>query len=296
MRAGFIGLGSMGFPMAGHILERGEPGDSLVVTDTSPARIQELAGRGAIAGANAREVAAGSDVVQVMVPDVPHIRAVLEGPDGLLAGADHPLVLVISSTISAEAVREIAAEAAAANPNVRVVDAPVSGGEVGAKAGTLSLMVGGADEDVSVALLMLQRLGRPVHLGPLGAGQVAKACNQLICAATIASVAEASVVAERAGLDVGQLFDLLAGGYAGSRIMDDKGPRYAAKDYSVSGAAWLWIKDLQAYLSEASATGTPTLMGDRLLAAFQGLTDADMGGEDTAVIQKWIAQQSPASP
>ncbi|NLE96407.1 MAG: NAD(P)-dependent oxidoreductase, partial [Propionibacterium sp.] len=206
-----------------------------------------------------------------------------------------PLVLVISSTVSAQAVRDIAGDATAANPNIRVVDAPVSGGEVGAKAGTLSLMVGGADEDVEIVMPLLQRLGRPVHLGPLGAGQVAKACNQLICAATIASIAEASVVAERAGLDVGQLFDLLSGGYAGSKIMDDKGPRYAAKDYSVSGAAWLWIKDLEAYLSEADATRTATLMGDRLLEAFQGLTAADLGNEDTAVIQQWIAQQPHVS-
>lgn len=294
MRAGFIGLGSMGFPMAGHILERGGEGDSLIVTDRNSERVDALVVRGATAGVSAREVAANADVVQVMVPDVPHIRSVLEGDDGLLAGADHPLVLVVSSTISAEAVRGIAADAAGANPNVRVIDAPVSGGEVGAKAGTLSLMVGGAEDDVDLALPMLQRLGRPVHLGPLGAGQVAKACNQLICAATIASIAEASVVAERAGLDVGQLFDLLSGGYAGSKIMEDKGPRYAAKDYSVSGAAWLWIKDLQAYLSEATATGTPTLMGDRLLDAFQGLTDAELGNEDTAVIQQWIAAQSPS--
>ena len=295
MRAGFIGLGSMGFPMAGHILDNAEPGDSLTVTDTNVERIQSLAARGATAGANARDVAANADVVQVMVPDVPHIHSVLEGEDGLLAGADHPLVLVISSTISAQAVRDIAAEATGANPNIRVVDAPVSGGEVGAKAGTLSLMVGGADKDVETVLPVLQRLGRPVHLGPLGAGQVAKACNQLICAATIASIAEASVVAERAGLDVGQLFDLLSGGYAGSKIMDDKGPRYAAKDYSVSGAAWLWIKDLEAYLSEADATRTATLMGDRLLEAFQGLTAADLGNEDTAVIQQWIAQQPHVS-
>lgn len=91
------------------------------------------------------------------------------------------------------------------------------------------------------------------------------------------------------------LFDLLAGGYAGSKIMNDKGPRYAAKDYSVSGAAWLWIKDLQAYLSEAKATGTPTLIGDRQLDAFQGLTDAGLGQQDTAVIQKWIADRSTAS-
>lgn len=226
-----------------------------------------------------------------MVPAEEHIAAVLGGPDGLLAGLDHELILIISSTISPAAVRRIDAEASAANPLVTVIDAPVSGGEIGARAGTLSLMVGGPTDAVAAAMPVLQRLGRPVHLGELGAGEVAKACNQLICAATIAGLAEAAVVAERSGLDVAQLFELLSGGYASSRILTDKAPRFAAKDYSVSGAAWLWIKDLQAYLDEAAATGTPTLLGDRLLHAFTDLTDRGWGGQDTAVIQRWIAEQ-----
>lgn len=115
--------------------------------------------------------------------------------------------------------------------------------------------------------------------------------NQLICAANISAIAEASVVAERAGLDVGQLLELLQGGYAGSTILADKGPRFAAKDYSVSGAAYLWIKDLKAYLDEARRTGVATLQGDRLLDAFDDLTAQGLGDQDTAVIQKWLAER-----
>lgn len=293
-RVGFIGLGSMGLPMAGHILDEGAPGDTLTVTNMEPERAESLLARGALWADTARGVAEASDVVMVMVPAVPHVMAVLDGPDGLVAGTSTAKVVAISSTISPEAAREIARHAAEASGGLlHVVDTPVSGGEGGAKAGTLSLMVGGADDDVALAMPVLTRLGTPLHLGPLGSGQVAKACNQLICAASIVAVAEAAVVAERAGLDVGRLFELLQGGYAGSKILADKGPRYAAKDYSVSGAAWLWIKDLQAYLDEARLTGTPTVQGDRLLAAFEGLTEAGMGKLDTAVVQQWIAQQEP---
>ena len=147
-----------------------------------------------------------------------------------------------------------------------------------------------SDADVAAVLPVLALTGTPVHLGPIGAGQVAKACNQLICAASLAAIAEASVVAGRAGLDVGRLLELLQGGYAGSNILADKGPRYAAKDYAVSGAAKFWIKDLRAYLDEAERTGTATVQADRLLDVFVRLTERGWGDLDTAVVQRQIAE------
>ncbi|TDO93733.1 NAD(P)-dependent oxidoreductase [Enemella evansiae] len=291
-RVGFIGLGVMGRPMAGHILTGLAGRAPLTISNRSRDGADELIDGGAVWVDTPREVAAASDVVLVMVPDLPQIAELAEGPDGLLAGVDHPMVLVVSSTVAPDGVRRLDQQfRIATDGQLRVIDAPVSGGERGAVAGTLSIMVGGDDEPVARALPVLELTGRPVHLGGLGAGQVAKACNQLICAANIAAIAEASVVAERAGLDVGMLFDLLQGGYAGSTILADKGPRYAAKDYSVSGAAYLWIKDLKAYLDEARRTGTATLQGDRLLDAFDDLTEQGLGGEDTAVIQKWLAER-----
>ena len=202
------------------------------------------------------------------------------------------MLVVISSTVAPDAIRQLDDELRQASAgHVRVIDAPVSGGQAGAQAGTLSIMVGGPDELVAKAMPYLALTGNPVHLGPTGAGEVAKACNQLICAASIVANAEAAVVAARAGLDVGKLFELMLGGYASSKIMADKGPHYVAKDYSVSGAAVFWIKDLKAYLDEARRTGTVTVQGDRLLDAFQGVVDAGWGWEDTAVVQKFIAEQ-----
>lgn len=230
-----------------------------------------------------------------MVPDLPDVRAVLEGPDGLLAGATGELLLVICSTVSSEGVKQLASELADATAGrVRVVDAPVSGGEEGAVQGSLSIMLGGEPDDVELAKRVLEPCGKPVHLGPLGAGQVAKACNQLIVAATVASLGEAAVLAERAGLDVGKLFALLQGGYAGSRIMEVKADRFTNHDHSPSGAAKFMVKDLRfaAETAEASETVTPVL--ETLRHVFTALTDAGMGDDDTAVVQAWIESQRPS--
>lgn len=288
---GFIGLGVMGRPMAGHLLTGLGAASSLTLHDVAPGRVRDLLDAGARWADSPAEVARAADVILVMVPDIPQVDQLLDGPAGLLAGVERPTVLVISSTVAPDGVRRLAERCAAASGGLlRVVDAPVSGGEVGARAGRLSIMVGGADADVAAVLPVLSLTGTPVHLGPLGAGQVAKACNQLICAASLAAIAEASVVAERAGLDVGRLLELLQGGYAGSNILADKGPRYAAKDYAVSGAAKFWVKDLRAYLDEAGRTGTRTVQGDRLLDVFTRLTERGWGDEDTAVVQRQIAE------
>ena len=139
---------------------------------------------------------------------------------------------------------------------VRVIDAPVSGGSEGAQAGTLSIMVGGDERDVNDAWPVLAACGNPVHLGPLGSGQVAKACNQMIVAATVLALGEAAVLADRSGLDLDELFRLLAGGYAGSRILETRGDRIVREDYSPSGAARYMVKDLRFAATVAQATGT----------------------------------------
>lgn len=289
---GFIGLGTMGRPMAGHIFAGLPTTDALALHDINSERVTDLLAAGAIWAPTARELAIQADIVLFMVPDVPQVKAVLAGPDGLLAGVERETVLVVCSTVAPDAIRQLDAEVSQATGGLaRVIDAPVSGGEVGAKAGKLSIMVGGPDDLVAKVMPYLELTGNPVHLGPTGAGEVAKACNQLICAANIVANAEAAVVAERAGLDVAKLFELMQGGYAGSKIMADKAPRFVAKDYTVSGAAIFWIKDLKAYLDEAGRTGTASVQGDRLLAAFQGVTDAGWGWEDTAIVQKYIEQQ-----
>ncbi|PFG36584.1 2-hydroxy-3-oxopropionate reductase [Flavimobilis soli] len=285
---GFIGLGTMGAPMAGHLLDALGPG-RLHITARRPAAAEPLVARGAVWHGSARELAAACDTVVLMVPDLPQVRDLLEGAEGLLAGAGDDLLVVVSSTSSPQGVRELDSELRDRTGGaVRVVDAPVSGGEEGARAGTLAIMVGGPDDDAARACAALAPCGRPEHLGPLGAGQVAKACNQMIVAATVAALGEASVLAERAGLDVGRLLALLGTGYAGSRILDVKARRFAEHDHSPSGAARFMVKDLTFATEEAVRTGTGTPQLDTLRTLFTDLTDAGLGDQDTAVVQAWV--------
>lgn len=285
-RVAVVGIGIMGRPMAGHILRADL---ELHVTARRPEAATELVEAGARWHDTARELAAEVDVVVLMLPDLPEIESVLHGPDGLLAGAAGPLRLIVCSTVSPDGVRRLDADLDERTGGmVRALDAPVSGGEEGAEAGTLSIMVGGTDDDATLAHTVLSPCGRVVHLGPLGAGQVAKACNQLIVAASIQALGEAAVVAERAGLDVAELFDLLGGGYAGSRIMEVKADRFARHDHSPTGPARYMVKDLTFATDEARRTGTGTPLLDVLRATFTDLTDSGLGDRDTSVVQAHI--------
>lgn len=293
LSVGVIGLGVMGRPMALHLLRRLPPGASVHVTARRPESAAAVLDAGARWHPTAREVAAAADVVLLMVPDVPAVRAVLDGPEGLLAGVDRPTVVCVSSTVSADAVRELDHGARAATGGLaHVVDAPVSGGEEGAVAGTLSVMVGGAPDDVARVLDVLRAVGTPVHLGPLGAGQVAKACNQIIVAAQVLALGEAAVIAERAGLDVLTMFDLLGGGYAGSRVLEVKKRRFAEHDHRPSGAARFMVKDLTSAVAEARRTATPTPQTDLLLRVFTDLTRLGYGDQDTAVVQAYLESRA----
>ncbi|MFT4295013.1 MAG: NAD(P)-dependent oxidoreductase [Micropruina sp.] len=291
MDVGFIGLGRMGLPMAGHI-QKHATGGRLILLDRFPDRLADLVSGGAELAANPREVAADSDLIILMVPAIGDIEALLDGPDGLLAGLRKPLILVVSSTTSAKDVRDLQARLDDQPHPVTVVDAPVSGGVEGAEAGALSIMIGGPDEAAATAVAVMSATGTAVHLGPLGAGQVAKACNQLIVAAEVVAVAEASLLAERAGLDVGRLFDLLSTGYAGSRIMEVKGPKFVNHDHTAAGPAKFLIKDLKAVIEEADVSGLRLVTAEPLLAAYTALTEAGLGDEDASVVQQWIEDAS----
>ncbi len=287
---GFIGLGVMGAPMATHILGARQ---GLLVSSRRRASAAELEERGATWVDRPREMAAQASDIVVMVPTIDDVTALLEGEDGLLAGLTGPLRLIICSTTSSEQMRTLQADLdTRTGGQVQVVDAPVSGGEEGAKAGTLSVMVGGEPEAAARAVEILSACGRAEHLGPLGAGQVAKACNQLIVAAAVTACAESAVIAERAGLDVAAMFDLLGGGYAGSRVMQVKAARFATHDHSPSGPAKFMIKDLRSVAEEAERAGVATVLTEPLREVFTRLTDQGMGDADTAVVQRYIEEQS----
>ena len=287
---GFIGLGAMGGPMARNLVT-----DARVrvrVTARSRTKAADLVAVGAEWRETPRSLAADADVMVLMLPDLPEVEAVLDGPDGILAAESADLVLVVSSTSSPDGVRALQARLdERTGGRVRVVDAPVSGGVEGAAAGTLSIMVGGATDDVRRVLPVLDACGTAVHLGPLGAGQVAKACNQMIVAATVLALGEAAVLAERSGLDLPVLFDLLAGGYAGSRILETRGRTIVDQDYRPAGLAKYMVKDLGFAADVADRTGTNAVLLPAVRSGFTELVDRGLGDFDIAVTRRFIAER-----
>ncbi|MEG1392005.1 MAG: NAD(P)-dependent oxidoreductase [Aurantimicrobium sp.] len=285
---GFIGLGVMGRPMTLNTLKATEAG-TVYIHDRTKDRVEDLLSAGAGWAATPRELAERVDIIILMLPDLPQVEQVLSGPDGLTAGINKPTTLVISSTSSATGIRELADRLSTeTNGLVHVVDAPVSGGEEGAKAATLSILVGGNDEDVAKVMGTLSHMGNPRHLGPLGSGEIAKFCNQLIVASTIMALGEAAVLADRSGLDLEALFDILSGGYAGSRILETRKKRLATEDYSPSGAAKYMVKDLMFAREEAQKTGTNAGQLQYLLNAFTDLTERGFGDQDIAVTRAYV--------
>lgn len=287
-RIGVIGLGAMGRPMAHHLLEAN---GSLHITGRTRRDDDSLIVAGATWHDTPRELAAASEVILLMLPDLPQVEEVLEGPTGILA-AGTELLIMIGSSSSPTGVRVLAARLAdETDGRVRVVDCPVSGGEDGAKGATLSIMLGGEPDDVARASSILAACGRPVHLGSLGAGEVAKACNQMIVSATILALGEASVLAERSGIELGALWDLLGGGYAGSNLLASRREKLVTGDDSPSGVARYMVKDLSFAADVAEATGTNTVLLPRLREAFDELVASGLGDRDIAVTRRFVAER-----
>lgn len=291
-RVGVIGVGIMGGPMARNLLKAGA---AVSLHHRSPDRVKDLIDQGAAWAPSPRELAAECRIIILMLGDAPQILDVLNGPDGIAAGITAPATLVICSSISAGDARRIAARADELTGGLlRTIDAPVSGGEEGAIAGNLSIMAGGDPEDYARAAPVLQACGRPVLLGPLGAGSVAKACNQLIVAATVMAIGEASVIAHRAGIDVAKLLELLSGGYAGSRILETRARRFAEEDYTPSGMAKFMVKDLAAAQDAASSAAVDAGQLRYLHQAFTQLVEAGHGDKDISVTRAYISEKSIA--
>lgn len=281
IRLGLIGAGAMGTPMALRLrTARG------ALTVCARSARPDLADAGIAVVHTPRELAARSDAVLVMLPDLPELEDALAGHDGLLSGAGD-LLLLVGSTSSPTGVRDLAARLhRESDGRIRVVDCPASGGVDGATAGTLSVMIGGTDADAAVAAALLAPCGTPVHLGPLGAGEVAKACNQLVVAATITALGEATELAARSGLDVDALWTLLAGGYAGSNLLTSRRERLVAGDDSPSGAAKYMVKDLGFAADVARATGIHAALLPALREIFDEIVDAGLGERDISVTRR----------
>jgi 3-hydroxyisobutyrate dehydrogenase len=251
VRLGFVGLGSMGSAMAANLLEAGH---QVVVWNRTPGRAASLVGAGATEASSQAEAAAAAEVTFICVSDTPDVEAVVLGPDGIADGAASGSLVVDCSTISPAASRAIAG--VLAERGVGFVDAPVTGGPEGARDATLAILVGGSEADVARARPLLETLGRTVtHLGPIGAGQAAKAVNQAILAGVYLGVAEGIVLATKAGLDPAQVVTALSGGAAQGWVLANRSGRMIAGEYPPGFRVALHRKDLGIALDLAREVG-----------------------------------------
>jgi 2-hydroxy-3-oxopropionate reductase len=264
---GFIGLGIMGRPMAKNLMEAGY---ELVLQNRSLEKAEELAEEGdATAAQSPREVAEACDVVITMLPDSPDVEAVVAGEDGVLEGIRDGALLVDMSTISPVVTEELSAKVR--EKGASMLDAPVSGGDVGAIEGALSIMVGGSEEDFRRARPLFDVMGKvATHVGPTGAGQVVKACNQIVVALTIEAVSEALVLGSKGGVAPETLVEALSGGLAGSAVMEAKKEKFFSHDFEPGFRIELHHKDLGIALAAGREYGVAlpvTAIVDQMLEA-----------------------------
>lgn len=253
---GFIGLGTMGRGMAARLLAAGHAVRAHDVRAEAAAEFASRGGAAAVAAGSVAEAAAGADAVVLMLPDTPQVEEVVLGPGGLRDNPPPGRLVVDMSTISAEAARRFAA--ALAERGVEMLDAPVSGGPQGAEAGTLSVMAGGTAEGFAAARPLLEAMGTTIrHVGPSGAGQTVKACNQLVCAMNLQAICEALALGRAAGLDLDLLREALLGGAASSWMLQNLGPKMIARDASAGFRIDLKLKDLRLAGELGFALGVP---------------------------------------
>lgn len=288
MRIGFIGLGTMGARMAERLLAAGH---DLVVHNRTRSREEPLAALGARRASTPAECAAQRDLVFTMVSDTPDVQAVVLGDEGAVIGMEAGSVLVDMSTISPATTRRLAA--ALAEHDVDMLDAPVSGGSEGAANGTLSIMVGGDEKVLARVRPALDVLGKTVtHVGAIGAGQVAKAVNQVILAGTYAAVAEGMALAQSAGIDVQAALRALSGGAAASWVLENRAPNMLAGTYPLGFRTRLHRKDLGIALAAARDLGVAIPIAAFVEQLETSLVTQGYGDEDVSNIARVVRRQS----
>lgn len=288
---GFVGLGIMGGPMAANLVKAGF---DVVGYNRSQQPVDALVAAGGKGAASVAEAVRDADVVVTMLPDSPDVEAVVLGEDGVFAGAKPGLLFLDMSTIRPDVSARIA-EAGAAR-GVRVLDAPVSGGEQGAVDATLSIMVGGRPEDFEAAKPVLEAVGKTiVHVGPAGSGQTVKAANQLIVAGTIELVAEALVFLEAYGVDTEAAVRVLAGGLAGNAVLERKADGMRARQFTPGFRVDLHHKDLGIVLSAAREAGVVIPVGALVAQLMAALRAQGDGGLDHSALLKLVEQLSGRS-
>lgn len=282
-KIGFVGLGIMGKPMARNLMKAGH---ELVVYDINEAVVNELKADGAEAGTSPADVASKTKVMITMLPNSPEVKEVALGPGGLIEGASAGSVLIDMSSIAPLASREIAA--AMAEKGVEMLDAPVSGGEPKAIEGTIAVMVGGKKEvfDANYEIMMAMA-GSVVYVGEIGAGNTAKLCNQVVVALNIAAVSEALVLAKKAGVSPGLVYQAIRGGLAGSTVMDAKAPMMMDRNFDPGFRIELHIKDLANVLETSREVGAPLPLAAQVMEIMQAIKLDGSDVEDHSSIVKF---------
>ena len=288
MRIGFIGTGIMGRPMALNLIKAGH---DLLVYGRRFDTLEPLLVAGALGKGTPAEVAAGADITITMLPDTRAVEEVILGERGAIKGAKPGAIMVDMSSISPNATRQIAAELA--KQGIAMLDAPVSGGEMGARDGTLSIMVGGKPEVFERVRPLFEALGKNiVHVGDNGAGQVTKICNQIVFSLTLEGVAEAFLLARRNGVDPAKVREALLGGYANSRILEVHGQRMLQGDFKPGFKLRLHDKDMNIALDNAREQGL-ALPGTACVAQLiHGLIDAGDGELDSTAVLRALEREN----
>jgi 2-hydroxy-3-oxopropionate reductase len=288
-KIGFIGLGVMGAPMARNLLAAGR---EVIAWNRSPGPLEELIEAGGRGSDGPAAVAAEADIVISIVSDDTALRKVLGGPEGAIAGARPGSLVIDMSTVSPALARELAEEATARG--VGFLDAPVSGGDVGARDGTLSIMVGGSAADVERARPVFEVLGsRVTHVGAAGAGQVAKACNQVLVAVIFGGLAEALVLGSKLGVDPAAILDAIGGGMAANRVMEVRRDNFLEHDFAPGFKVDLHHKDLEIALGASGEVDAPLPLTAEVQQMFRQLRAAGHGGEDDSALLR-VAEQRAA--
>jgi len=275
-KIGFIGLGIMGRPMAKHLLDAGYP---LVVHDVNREPVKELVKAGAEEATSPKEIAEKSEIVITMLPDSPDVHAVALGPGGLVEGGKDGCLYADMSSIAPSVAVEVAE--ALGKKGVRCLDAPVSGGDIGAKNATLSIMAGGDKATFDEMLPVFEVMGKTITLcGPNGAGQIVKACNQIQVALNILGMSEALVLGAKAGVDPAIIHQVLSGGYAQSRVSDVRGPRVIKGDFAPGFKARFHFKDLNIIMKTGNDYGVPLPVTSLVHELFASMLAAGRGDLD----------------
>jgi 2-hydroxy-3-oxopropionate reductase len=293
---GFIGLGLMGKPMAKNLLKRGFP---LVVHSRSAGPVDELVQAGATRAGSPADVARQTKRIFTMLPDSPDVALVMEGPDGIFSAVQAGSILIDSSTISPAVAVRLAD--AARSRGAAMLDAPVSGGDIGGISATLSIMVGGDADAFAAVLPMLEAVGNPeriIRIGDSGAGQICKVCNQIVIGGTLAAVSEAFSLARQSGVDAARVRDALLGGFAASRVLEVHGERILKENYKPGFRARLYAKDYRIATETLGAHGVPAPVAavvHQLVTALvaSGRGDADYSALATVLFD--LASPRPSS-